>query len=196
MTFFSCYGVFGSVINYIKQDHFDATTYAIFLLMVIRPAAVLWIIFKFARSKERLRLFIGFLFTYLLCGIFLLIPLSAFANMDNRSWGTRGITHESKEVSQQDGLLQDLPFFKGSSKWRAAKVPSLVSGFSKKLIFMIILFAANLIFIFLSVGTGYQYSLTGFLMCLVIMSSASLPYFLFSSIYHGGIWFAPLQKRR
>jgi hypothetical protein len=196
MTFFSCYGVFGFIVNSINQDYFDATTYIIFLLMIVRSAAVLWVIVKFTKPKEWLPLLFGFLLTHLLCGIFPLITLCAFANMDNRSWGTRGITHDSKGVNLQENPLQDLPFVKGNSRWKAAKARSFVSGFSKKLVFMVAMFSFNLMFIFLSLGTGYQRNTAGFLMCLVIMSFASLPYFFFSSLYHAGIWFAPLQKQR
>ena len=196
ITFFCCYGVFCSAFDYMNQTKFDVTIYVIFMLMVVRPVAILWIIFKFAKPKNWLILLVGFFSTYFLCGIFPIINLCAFANMDNRSWGTRGIAYESGEKSQQKKLIQNSFYVKTNTEWQANKVMSFISGYTKKLLFVILIFFLNLIFIFLSIGRGYQNTLIGFLMCLVILSFVSLPHLLFSSLYHAGIWFAPLQKKR
>lgn len=194
-TFIFYYGMLSGILELIKEFDKNLITYMTLFLISFIPSFELYIIFNFSPPKEWLKLFLGFILYRFFCGLSPLIMLYTLANIDNRSWGTRGISDENQGINYKDPFLwQDLPFFKGNSQWKAAQASVLINGFSKKLIFMFTFFFINLIFILFVLNPETQ-EIT-FFICILILSFALLPQCFISSLYHAGLCFVPLPKRK
>ncbi len=196
LTLVLYYGMLGGIIESIQEEA-DKTliNYITLFLVVFLPLFEVYIILKFSQPKEWLKLFSGFILYRFFCGLSPLITLYTFANIDNRSWGTRGISDENQGMNQKEPhLWQDLPFVKGNSKWKAAQTSVLINGFSKKLIFLVTFFLVNLVFILLVSNVETQE--IAFFVCILILSFALLPQCFVSSLYHAGLCFAPLLRKK
>ncbi|MEH2222496.1 glycosyltransferase family 2 protein [Nostoc sp.] len=196
LTFALYYGILGGIIKIIQEEiDNNLISYMTLLLIIFRTLFELYIILKFSHPREWLKLFSGFILYRFFCGLSPLIILYTFANLDNRSWGTRGISDDSQEINQQDpSFWQDLPFFKGNSQWKASQTSVLIGGFSKKLIFMSAFFFVNLLFILFMSNPETQD--IGFFICILILSFALLPQCFVSSLYYAGFSFVPLPKKK
>ncbi|WP_341530579.1 glycosyltransferase family 2 protein [Nostoc sp. UHCC 0302] len=196
LTFALYYGMLGGIIKFMEEDiDKNLINYMILFLIIFRLIFEVYIIFKFSRPKDWLKLFSGLILYRFFCGLSPLITLYTFANIDNRSWGTRGISNENQGINQKDpSLWQDSPFFKENSKWKAAQTSVLITGFSKKLIFMFVLFFVNLVFILFLLNPETQE--IAFFICSLILSLVLLPQCFLSSLSHAGLCFVPLPNRK
>lgn len=163
-------------------------SYITLVLILLRPTVIIYTIVRFSKLKEWLHLFIGAVLSLSLGGILPLICLYAFANLDNNSWGTRGIFNKSGRQHQQiKSPVSGQPFVVANLKWKTAQSSSLITGFCKKILFILFFFIINLIFIIVAIDKNNQNISSS--ICVFIQSFTLIPQLIISSLYHSDIHF-------
>ena len=153
------YGMICAITDLIKLQN-----YLTLILIFIQPILLLILAIKSSKYTKRIRLICGFA-----CNYFLGLPISniiylySFANLDNRSWGTRGVDQEllNQPLNHKfDNFFENRIYVKGSCKLQAAQEQDKynITGFTKKMLGLILFLVINFVLIesmFMSKNFGF-----------------------------------------
>ena len=190
MALLGNYGVFWGIYHTVEPDK-----YLILGIFSMGLAVNFYTIFKFLNSRKWIKLICGSIvnqFSFIL----LIIVIGSIANLDNRSWGTRGIIHEKPSTELRKDIIsaflnKELIYVKNNAKWQAAQQPGKLSGFWKKIIILVLFSLVNLFYVFLFSPSLDSHNNLSFILSfsIIYMSNIlSLPSFGLSIFYHSQMW--------
>ena len=166
----------------------QAPKYPTIALLFLRPILSFYAIFKFSKPRDWIKFVFGFILTQF-SFIHTTITLYSIANLDNRSWGTRGIVHEEPFIELRKYitcafLSKNWFYLKDNTKWKAVRRSGKISGFWKKVGLLVLFSLINLFYILLTSSLVKFQNDFIFFLSLFIFYIACIPEPIMSTFYH------------
>ncbi|WP_062057166.1 glycosyltransferase family 2 protein [Aquimarina longa] len=163
---------------------------AITLLFIYKPLLILVSITCNASNGKDLSILISEFFLSLLVGPVLyklLIPIYGLANIDDKSWGTRGIEEDEKfrfDIKKSQLLLdRESHYVKENKAWRNAMEQPKENTFTKKLFLLSSFFILNTVFLLIVFLTNDVVQIIILTLIMSIELVEIIPVFFLSIVY-------------